>query len=269
MSIRSNDHRRPPTTTFILRPVIHYELTGRDADIVHAVARFQQLASSHIHELLFSNLSSPTPYKRAVLRLVKHHYLHRIEHRMVGGHNSGSGQYAYELGPEGWAIYKPGQYKHRTTPDYHALMVADIYLCLVRLERSGVLRIKRCLVEDEAYKQYGRYELHPDLFVDLTLASGHTVKIYIEAERTRKSKDKITEKLERYYNAWGESDEDEFPVIFWIPFNEQLRYQITAVIQRQPEDVQVLFRVRTLAQLPKLFTRLVIHNLLGNLAIYA
>lgn len=228
-----------------------HELIGRHANVVLHVARFQQLAASHLNELLFSNLATRTMCDRTLRRLVDLQYLYKIERRTVGGARGGSGQYCYCLGRAGWPLYKDGPWRVWRTVNYHALTVADSYLHLLRLARAGKLRINHYAVESEAYRKYGDYELHPDWFVDVALLTGLNTKLNIEVDMGTEGSKHITAKLERYYFARQESP--DVPPVIWVTPDEWRRQELQYIVDHGPEDAGDLFHVCTLAQFPGLF----------------
>src|SRR4051812_16824511 len=141
------------------------ELSGRDRDIVQHVARFRQLSTSHIYELLFTT-ASRTPCDDALKRLTARKYLNQIERaRLVGGSRGGSGQYVYSLGYRGWQQFVgTGKYTQARTVNYHALQVFEVYAALRRMEQQDDARlfIAGYSTEPDCHVQLGGELLMPD-----------------------------------------------------------------------------------------------------------
>jgi len=229
-------------------------LGGRDLAVVNAVARFKQLSATHIRELLFADVSK-TPSDRALRRLVDMQYLRRIERRMVGGARGGSGQYVYTLGAKGFYMYSTGRYNPARVVNYHSIAIADTYLHLLRLERQGLFKIDGLSTEPDCWATIGRYELHPDLRVDVNGGRG-VFKLWLEVDMATEAQRQIRSKLLNYWYAYNEADVSqwpEFPLVVFVAVDSERANELQWVIEQLDDDVALLFRVVTQSSLPSLF----------------
>jgi len=228
------------------------ELTDRDRRIVQFVARFQQVASSHIQTLLFPD-TGRTPTDRALRRLVEREYLIRIERRLVGGARGGSGQFVYSLGRRGFYMYFTGRYIPARTVRPHTLAIVDCVVALRSLERGGLLTIVGMSTEPDCWTVIGGNELKPDLYIELARPSGQRLKLYLEIDMATERHKQIRAKLETYYRAWGEAVLDIFPGVIWIAVDDEREKELRWFIGEMPRaDAHVLFQVTTIALLPAL-----------------
>lgn len=228
-------------------------LDGRDRAIVALVARFTQLSSAHINELLFSDVQSHTPCDRALLRLTNQHYLARIERRIVGGNKGGSGQYVYQLGRRGYYLLYEGRYNPARAINYHTLGIADCCVALKRLERDGRLTIAGFTIEPRV--KIGRHQLKPDIFFDL-IWNDSRLKLWIEVDMGTQGQRQIREKLERYWHAVNEADVSEwpyFPFTLFVAVDDERAKELQWLIEQGPAEAQRQFKVATRETLPALF----------------
>lgn len=231
-------------------------LVGRRADVVHAIARFHQLLSSHIQELIYSHLASATSCQRDLRWLRDNKYIGRLEVPSVGGSGGGGQPYVYKLGREGGALYDDDTWRN-TSIDYHALMVADTYLHLVRLDRIGVISIHGCLIEEEGWVTIGSRELRPDIYAEVQRqGANETLKLWIEVDRAREHKKQITRKLMTYWNVWQLIENNpmsEDAHVVFVVNSEGRAKELRWFIEQIPEEAQALFRVMTLAEFASSF----------------
>lgn len=222
------------------------DLTGRDAALLTYVYKFKQLASTHIHQLLF-NTSSKTPTDRTLTRLVNGGYLARVERRMVGGARGGSGQYVYQLGRRGHGIYHGGRYSPARTVSYHSMLLADCFVVLKQLERSGFISVAAYSTEPDCWQLIGRNELRPDLFVEVERQGGR-LKLWLEADMATEGQRHIKEKLERYWRAYNEADVavwPEFPRVLFVAVDQERAKELEWLIGQGPKEALPLFAATT------------------------
>jgi hypothetical protein len=229
------------------------DLSPRDLSIVQLVARFKQVASSHIHELLFTDIKSHTPADRALRRLTASGHLQRVERRIVGGSRGGSGQYVYQLGRRGFYVYFEGRYAPWRTVNYHALAIVDSYVVMRRLERAGYVAIAGVSTEPDCWVKVGGNELKPDLYLELARATGERLKLWLEIDMGTEGQRQIKDKLERYWRAYNEADWPVFPRTIWVAVDAEREKELAWLISQGPPDARILFQVTTLAGLPSLF----------------
>lgn len=221
----------------------------RDYAVVQLVARFKQLTSRHIAAVLFADAKSHTPADRTLRRLVERRYLARIERRMVGGAHGGSGHYVYQLGPEGHRLFGTGRYLPAHAIHPHTLAIADAYVALVRQEQSGKLRIVGYLTEPDCHTTIGKYELKPDLYIELARPGSNTpgIRILFEVDMASQGK-KVTAKLLRYWLAYEVAEASVWPsnqLVVFLAVTEQRASELRWLISRGEKEQQKLFRVVT------------------------
>jgi hypothetical protein len=217
-----------------LRVAMTY-INQRDSSILQLVTRFHQLTTTQINELVFAGLS-PMPCHRALRRLVAHNFLMRVERRVVGGQRGGSGQYVYQLGREGHREHGEGTFRPWATVSLHTLAVADAYLSVVRLSRQGLVTIDSYSTEPDCHETIGRYDLRPDLFVDVIRAvNGERLPIWFEVDRGTERPIRIKAKLERYYKARQARNVEEWPiwpVTVWLAHTDRRATELRKIVSQ-------------------------------------
>lgn len=228
-------------------------LTGRDLDLVNLVARFKQLTATHAHALLFDELSSRTPYDRALKRLVISGYLLRIERRLVGGSRGGSGQYVYALGRRGhWLTRDDGRYYPARHVDPHRLAIADAYLTVKQMERAGLLAILGYSTEPDSWTTVAGTAIRPDLFLDLAYSTGERRLVWLEVDLGSEGQRQLRGKLEAYWRAYDDVDAAQWPVwpqVIWAVADDERAKELTWLIGQLKREARALFEVTTLAKL--------------------
>lgn len=227
----------------------------RDLQIVTLVARFGQLSSLHIQKLVFSDLQSHTPAARSLNRLVERKYLSRIERRIVGGKQGGSGQYVYQVGLEGHRLFSEGRWIPARAINYHSLAIANCYVMLVQLEREGLLKITAYQTEPDCHVAIGRFLLKPDLYVELERPGGASaVRFMFEIDMGTQGQRQITEKLVRYWGAYSAAEGDVFPsnqLVVFLAVDERRAEELRWILSKGAEEQRTLFRVQTLQSLER------------------
>lgn len=220
-----------------------------------AVGRFGQLATSHVKAVFFKDVSN-TPCDRALVRLVRRRYLARIERRIVGGSGAGSGQYVYQLGPEGWKLCrKETRYWPYRAINYHMLAVADAYVALKELEHEGRYKVVGFSTEPDTWMTVAGAELRPDLFVEVAdMEMRRSLAWWVEVDMGTERQKQLKDKMARYYHAWQHSGEGEmsiFPlIVFLVPDRERLD-ELSWIIGRGAEEAQTLFNVALMNNFPQ------------------
>lgn len=230
-------------------------VSPRDAEIVRLVGRFGQLASGHVQALLFDDLSSTTPCKRALARLTDNKMLARIERRMIGGYKGGSGQYAYQLGSKGWQFLgREGRYWPYRAISHHMLAVADVFVALVDAQRKGALEIVALSTEPDTWQTIAGAELRPDMFVELALKRRRVnVTLWLEVDLGTERQKQIKDKLARYWHVYEHAtsdDLDTFPLVLFLVPDEARASEVRYMIDRGKSDARALFSVTTLDEFP-------------------
>lgn len=230
-------------------------LDQRDASIVHHVARFGQLSSSHIHQLIFHSLASRTPCERALRRLVRDEYLIRVERRMVGGAKGGSGQYVYALGRRGFFTYFEGRWRPARNVNYHALALVDCWLVIKQLERAGQVQVLGASTEPDCWVTVGRQELRPDMYVELARSSGETLKLWLEMDMATEGQRQLRGQLQDYQRAYEQADLSEWtvwPRVVWIGVDDERAKELRWLIDQEPAEGRAMFQVCTRESLGQL-----------------
>lgn len=236
-------------------PLIPMELSGRDRAVVALVARFKQASSTHIYELLFSDVSR-SPCDVALRRLVTRGYLARVERRIVGGTKGGSGQYVYQLGRRGWFMHFGSNYKPWRSVNFHALGIVEAFIQLKRAEAAGRFVFDGYSTEPDSWAVIGGVELRPDLFIQATTPSLEQHKLWLEVDMATEGQKQLRGKLEAYWRAYSEADVNDWPVfpkVVWIAVDVERAKELRWLIQQMPEQAQPLFAVTTLEAVDNLF----------------
>jgi Replication-relaxation len=231
-------------------------LPPRDAEVVELVGRFRLMAAEQVRDLLFFEQRSKTPLDRALKRLTDTGYLARLG-RMVGGFGGGSGQYVYQLGRVGWRyLGKGGGYRPLRVIDHHALMIAECYVLLRRLARSGGLTVIRYDADPASRRTVGEILLTPDAYAEIGVAAARRkYAFWLEIDRDTENADVIRGKLSRYWRAYKQWDRDVFPYIIFIAPDDVRRRELERIIAGGPDEAQALFRVCELDAFPELIHR--------------
>ncbi|MEB0287209.1 replication-relaxation family protein [Cryobacterium sp. 10S3] len=227
----------------------------RDHQIVLSVARFGQLTSGHLADMHFSDLASPTPLKRAVIRLVASKHLAIIERRPTGGTGAGSGQRVLQLGSAGWTFARrEGRYWPYRTINLHTLAIVDAYVELTRLERLGRIRIDGFSTEPDSWFNIAGADIRPDITVDVSGSFPmKSIRLWIEIDMGTERQKAIKDKLERYWYGYVKADNGELDdienlqVLFIAPDDARAR-ELRWIIERGDKDAQALFMVSKLSE---------------------
>lgn len=219
-------------------------LSPRDAQVVDLVGRFRLFSAEGLGEVLFYENRSKTPLDRALKRLTDSGHLARLG-RMVGGFGGGSGQYVYQLGRTGWRyLGKPGGYRPLRVIDHHALTIADCFVMLKRLERSGELTVVRYDADPASRLQVGDLLLTPDAYVELGIAATRLkFAFWLEIDRDTENAEVIRGKCVRYWRAFQSWDDDVFPYVVFVVPEARRRSELERVIAGGPEEAQPIFQV--------------------------
>lgn len=212
------------------------ELSPRDLALVQLVARFSQLATPHLGEVVFGERSC-TPLDRALARLVRHNYLRRIGRRSTED-RPGSGGYVYELGKVGWAeVGKPEHYRRKYGVSNHALKVADIYIELLRAHRAGQIELLESWQVERPVD-----DARADLYVELGIPGNKQLDYCLEVDLGTERSGVIRKKLDAYWRAFTTWHAESFPYVAFIVPDKYRKFEIERVIRGLPEG-QELFSV--------------------------
>lgn len=212
-------------------------LSERDAAVVRLVASFRQLTSCHVACVLFADVTQ-MPVNRSLRRLVASGYLTRLPR--VFGDGGGSHGWIYQLGPRGWVFAeRTGTFKRVYKPNWHALMVADIYCDLLEAARSG--RYTLTGFELEVERTPASEPIRPDAVIQLE-GGGQIATVLLEAETGSHVLRSPDNKCHAYWQA-SRAYEGDFPtVLFAVPDGEHMR-RVRNAANAGPDGSAALFDV--------------------------
>lgn len=230
------------------------EISVRDLAIVRFVAQFRQVTSRQVSDLLFATNTSRTPADRSLKRLVAEKWLVRIERRLVGGGQGGSGQYCYSLGRRGFHMFLTGEYRQARSVQPHTIAIAELYVTLKRYERAQLLTVTGLSTEPHCWVQLGALELKPDLLVELERPDGRRFRLFAEVDMGTEGQKQLKGKLRAVVEAWSVSGEygwTAWPPTVWVCIDQERVTELRWLISQLPEHERPLFRVCTLDSLPE------------------
>ncbi|WP_369029001.1 replication-relaxation family protein [Streptomyces adonidis] len=214
------------------------ELSDRDMEVVRAVGRFYQLATSHVAALLFPDTTG-TPVDRTLARLVRLEALNRIGRRATGP-QGGAGAYVYQLGPRGWWLLgREGRYRPYRAINHHMLKVADVYVDLLAAEKGGGIKILHAELEQPIGN--ARPDLTVELgFVEQRQKMSYAIEVDLGSEKPRI----IAGKCAAYIEAFRRGLRDPFPYVLFLVPDEWRKSEVSRVLGRLTEGREV-FSVRS------------------------
>lgn len=232
------------------------KILARDAEVLRVISRFSMLTSKQIQAVVFRENVTPSGFKKSIGRLIADNLVVRIERRVPGGANGGSGQYVYRLSSTGWRMLHANQaYKVRRTVDYHALEIASAYIRCLDAVDDGWLRIHHAEVEAEAMRIVGGEEWRPDLYVELdNLTTGKRRPWAIEVDMGTENRAVIYENIKRYDRAaeHGTGAFPKFPQVLYLVPDVARRQQLQRWIGEVYDNTDKLFAVELLEDFPNL-----------------
>lgn len=228
----------------------------RDYQVIQLIYKFKQLTANHINELLFSDTQSIKPCYRSLDRLYTRKYLHRLEHRQVGGAHGGSGQYVWTLATGGWRLFSDSPYRQPRTINFHTLEIANTYRTLVRLARAGYFTIDVYTTEPDCWHKISGRDLRPDLYIEFTAPGVQKLRFFLEVDMGSESEWKVKGKLDDTAYAFANAtarDFPEWPRTLWIAPDDMRVRQLRRWINQRPEDDHQLFQVCDRSNLTDMF----------------
>lgn len=218
------------------------ELTTRDYDVLRLTQTFSQVASTHITELLFADVSHSVPDK-VLGRLVRLSYLSRVGRRATSA-KGGAGAFVYQLGRAGRLLL---DVEGRLSPNVnnHALMMADVYLELRRAEKTGILSVMVWEVERRVPPS-----VRADLYVSLDFPQqGRSSAFFLEIDLSTEQPARIREKVAGYWRAVEASSEEFFPYVVFVVRHQVRRNELARIFRRLPEEQRDMLRVYLIGEL--------------------
>lgn len=226
-------------------------LADRDRHITNYIARFGQLTSAQVYDLVFDGAATKTPCDRALRRLTDSNHLARIERRLVGGTRGGSGQYVYQLGSAVRSSYQSAKRPVRAV-NYHSLAIGDAFITIIKLARAGRLELVGYSTEPDCWLTIGRHELKPDLFTELARPGGQPVPFWFEIDMGTEGQRHLKEKFVRYWQASKDASSDimpVWPIVVLVAVDDDRRQELRWLLEQGNPEQRKLFRLTTLAEL--------------------
>ncbi|WP_369042465.1 replication-relaxation family protein [Streptomyces sp. Midd1] len=218
------------------------ELTTRDYDVLRLTQTFSQVASTHITELLFADVSHSIP-DRVLGRLVRLSYLSRVGRRATSA-KGGAGAFVYQLGRAGRLLL---DVEGRLSPNVnnHALMMADAYLELRRAEKAGVLSVTAWEVERRVPPS-----VRADLYVSLDFPQQErSSAFFLEIDLNTEQPARMREKVAGYWRAVEVSTADYFPYVVFVVRDPVRKKELARIFRQLPEEQQDMLKVYLIGEL--------------------
>jgi hypothetical protein len=133
----------------------------------------------------------------------------------------------------------------------HALAVAELYVGLVEIERSGAIELATFAPEPECWRPYpgafgARLMLKPDAYVKLG-AGDYEYSWFIERDMATEAQTTIAGKARRYYDYFRTGTEQTsggvFPRVAWIVPDAHHAERVAATLGSLPAEAWPLFVV--------------------------
>lgn len=242
---------RPAAQSLDLRSM---RLLERDGRILTLVARFGQLTTNHVNDLVFYESKSRTPCERALKRLVADGLLEHVPQRHPGGRLGGSPLNVFQLGAEGWRLFFEGRRKFSRVIRAHSLAIADVYVAIKQGEREGWLEVLDYATEPDSHVDVAGADLRPDLYVELGLREKRQrVVLWLEVDLGTERQKQIAEKIERYRFAYEHSDQyqgDVFPSIVFLALDDERVRELNQILRRAKNTPGGLIQVQRVESFP-------------------
>lgn len=243
------------TARTLRRYAVPMKILARDAEVLRWISRFSMLASKQIEGLVFRTSRSSTTFKNSIRRLHEDGLVVRVNRRVPGGSQGGSGQYAYRLSPTAWRMYRSTPYKNRRTIDYHALEVAAAYIRCLDAQDEGWARVHYVEIEDEAWRTIAGDHIRPDLYLEFdNLEANRRRYMAVEVDRGTENRPDIRDKVRRYESAREAGGETfrVFPQILFLAPDVARVEQLRRWIREAYRGDEALFVVGLLDEFPAL-----------------
>lgn len=210
-----------------------FQMTDRDVAILQAINRYRYMRTTHIHDLLFSQNSSPQSARRRLRNLFHHGYLSRARPYVKVG--EATPEIAYLLNTKGRDVLR----EHGEVVKYwrkgsevkyqfleHALSLSSFRVKLekavnkidglsidklipdfeMRTEAAGYVGLNRYMLYRELTHPVNRktYIVHPDALIELCYEhNGKTASrlIFVEIDQGTQSLERIRDKVTGYVLA--------------------------------------------------------------------
>ena len=207
------------------------ELPDRDLAVLQVLDQLTQLSTHHIKTLLFSTVTRQVMDK-VLGRLRDDRLIKRIGVRATA-HRGGTPPGVYTLTNRGYFHLGQTNKSPRFTINEHTLLVADLFVGLVAMDRASELRLL-----PETNVEHSSSGFRVDLYFDGVLQNDKRRRRYVEVQRTLR-KDVINQKLTAHWNAY-EAAVGQYPKVVFVVTDEYHVYLIKRLI---PAERKKLFDV--------------------------
>lgn len=234
--------------------MVEISLSGRDLALVRHVSHFRQATPRQLRSLYFESIQSATPLYRALQRLTRDKYLHRIERRSIGGAYGGAGQYVYCLGRRGFYMQNTGRFDPSRSINYHALALGDCFVTIKQLEQASIIRLVGYAVEPTLH--IASYRLDPDMQIETVRRDDTHQQFLLEVDMGTEGQRQIKDTLTDYWRAYQASSDTEWPdsrLVVWAATDEERETELRWLISQGPPEAGDLFVVTTISKLANLF----------------
>lgn len=213
---------------------MRFELSDRDRAVVQAVSQLGQLSTHHIKTLLFNDVSRLS-MDRSIKRLRDDKLIKRVGMRSFGM-KGGTPPAVYILGPKGWWYLKrQGDYPSVTAVREHTLHIADLFIELVDLDRTGDIKVLY-----DTSVEYVVENMRVDLYADIAIpAISKRRRYYIEVQEHARP-DLIKQKLTAHWSAFTTHTGASYPEVAFVARDDYIKFRINRLI---PSHMRELFTV--------------------------
>lgn len=193
-----------------------------DYAVLWWVSRFKQLRTDQIATLVFPHVKSRTSYDRVLKQLIATNQLELIP---TGVTNTN----VYQLGANGWGQFNTGRRKTWTTPNYHALTIADVFIAI---QQTNV-EVVEWQTEPDCHRVINNIKLEPDLYVVIKDDPNQPpLHLWLEIDLGGERQRQLTDKIERYIWAHNDPETPAIPRIVFLCTNELRVREIRSIIAR-------------------------------------
>lgn len=265
---RSGNHAAAPARR---AATVLPRLSDRDLRILRELARFRLMTGRQLQLLFVHSSNHATAVRRSRQLLTRLRELGLVQRlgRRIGGIQAGSAGHVYGLTGLGHAVLAldphspPSRYGRtvwETAPAFqdHLLAIAEAYVGLRSLERTGTVEVLTFDTEPEAWRGFTgpageRVRLKPDAFVALGVGELE-LRLFLEIDRGTESLPTVMRKCRRYLDYWHTGNEQHqfgvFPRVWWLTESPRREARIARLIADLPPDERDLFATGLLTDAP-------------------
>ncbi|MBK6871337.1 MAG: replication-relaxation family protein [Kineosporiaceae bacterium] len=235
---------------------VRLELTNRDWQVIHTLAKVRLATSTHLEDLHCTDITR----RRAqdVLRSLAERRLVTRLPRVIGGVRAGSRGHVYALDVAGQRVVDQASGRRPRPPRAvgpayvdHALALTQTYVDIVQAERRGELGIREYEGEPMCWRSFFgvggvRATLRPDAYTVLRV-DGYEDHWFLEIDRSTESAAVLGRKMEQYLGYMRSGKEQAqhgiYPKVLWLVPDTTRARVVSKVIERQPLTLKSVFLV--------------------------